>query len=324
MKSYRLLEERHRRMSALAGAQSVLSWDRSTMMPPGGAEARAEQVAALSVLSHELRTDPALGELLDEAEAGVGSLDAWQAANLREMRRSWRHACAVPAALVERLSRAASAAEMAWRSARKDSDFAALAPLLAELLTLVREQAAAKSEALGCPPYDALLDSYDPGRSTDEIDRLFARLEAVLPEILEAVLEKQARAPAPQPPAGPFSAEAQHTLGRRLMEILRFDFAHGRLDTSHHPFTGGVPDDVRITTRFDTQDFTSSVMAVIHETGHAQYERGLAGRLARPARRPLAGHDAPREPVAALRDAGGSERRVPALRRAAVSRDAGR
>jgi carboxypeptidase Taq len=245
------------------------------MMPSGGAEARAEQMAALSVLAHELRTDPALGELLDEAETDVASLDAWQAANLREMRRAWRHACAVPAALVERLSRAASAAEMAWRSARKHSDFAALAPLLAELLILVREQAAAKSEALGCTPYDALLDAHDPGRRSDEVDRLFARLEAALPDILEAVLEKQAREPAPQAPEGPFSPEAQHALGRRLMEILRFDFAYGRLDTSHHPFTGGVPDDVRITTRFDTQDFTSSVMAVIHETGHAQYERGL-------------------------------------------------
>jgi len=275
MQAYRRLEKRHRRMSALAGAQSVLFWDRSTMMPAGGAPARAEQMAALSVLLHELRTDPALGDLLDEAEAECADLDAWQAANLREMRRSWRHACAVPSALVEKLSRASSATEICWRGARERSDFALLAPLLAELLSLVREEARAKADALGCAPYDALLDLYDRGRRSEEIDALFTQLEAVLPEILEAVLEKQARGPAPIPPTGPFAEDLQHVLGRRIMQVLRFDFEHGRLDVSHHPFTGGVPDDVRITTRYKAHDFTSSVMAVIHETGHAQYERGL-------------------------------------------------
>jgi carboxypeptidase Taq len=275
MKAYLLLEARHRRMSALAGAQSVLFWDRSTMMPTGGAGARAEQMAMLSVLLHELRTDAAMGDLLDEAESEHAILDAWQAANLREMRRIWRHACAVPADLVEKLSRAASAAEMCWRDAKEKSDFAALAPLLSELVGLVREQAGAKADAFGCSPYEALLDAYDPGRTTEEIDALFARLGRVLPPLLERVLERQARGPAPIAPLGPFADALQHALGQRLMQILRFDFAHGRLDVSHHPFTGGVPDDVRITTRYKPNDFTASVMAVIHETGHAQYERGL-------------------------------------------------
>jgi carboxypeptidase Taq len=275
MQAYRLLEERHRRMSALAGAQSVLSWDRSTMMPAGGADSRAEQMAALAVLLHEQKTDAALGALLDEADAERAALDPWQTANLREMQRAWRHARAVPAELVEALSRASSAAEMRWRDAREKSDFASLAPLLADLVALVREEAAAKSEAFGCTPYEALLDDYDPGRKVAEIDALFAHLESILPPLLEAVLEKQARAPAPIAPTGPFRDETQHVLGRRLMQILHFDFEHGRLDVSHHPFTGGVPDDVRITTRYRADDFTSSVMAVIHETGHAQYERGL-------------------------------------------------
>lgn len=275
MDAYRALEERHRRMSALAGAQGVLLWDRSTMMPAGGAAARAEQLATLSVLLHGLRTEPALGDLLERAEGGADDLDPWQRANLRGMRRAWRHASAVPATLVEKLSRASSAAEMRWRRARAESDFAGLAGPLRELVTLVREKAAAKGEEFGCDPYDALLDAFDPGRRAREIDLLFGRLEAVLPDLLEAVLERQAREPAALPPGGPFPDPAQHALGRRLMEVLGFDFAHGRLDVSHHPFTGGVPDDVRITTRYQQDDFTSSVMAVIHETGHAQYERGL-------------------------------------------------
>lgn len=275
VQAYRSLEERHRRLSALAGAQSVLFWDRSTMMPAGGAKARAEQMATLSVMAHELRTAEVVSELLDSAETSRAELDEWQAANLREMRRGWRHACAVPTDLVERLSRTASATEMAWRGAKERSDFASLAPLLGELLVLVREQAAAKASAFGTTPYEALLDSYDPDRTVAEIDNLIARLGEILPPLLDEVLERQAREPAPVAPAGPFAEAAQYALGQRLLQILCFDLDHGRLDVSHHPFTGGVPDDVRITTRYKPEDFTSSVMAVIHETGHAQFERGL-------------------------------------------------
>jgi carboxypeptidase Taq len=61
----------------------------------------------------------------------------------------------------------------------------------------------------------------------------------------------------------------------RLMERIGFDFAHGRLDASAHPFCGGTPDDVRITTRYDENDFGRALMAVLHETGHALYQRGL-------------------------------------------------
>ncbi len=89
------------------------------------------------------------------------------------------------------------------------------------------------------------------------------------------MLERQRARPAPLPLDGPFDVAAQRALGVKLMAALGFEFAHGRLDVSHHPFCGGTPDDVRITTRFDPADFTSSLMAVLHETGHALYERGL-------------------------------------------------
>ncbi|HSR71226.1 MAG TPA: carboxypeptidase M32 [Kiloniellales bacterium] len=273
--SYRDLEQRFARIGALREAGGVLHWDLSTMMPPGGAEARSEQLAALRVVCHELLTDPVVGDLLDAAEPETDGLEPWARANLREMRRQWRHATAVDSDLVEALSKAANRCEMIWREARPNSDFAAVLPALTELLGLVRQEAAAKAEALGCEPYDALLDQFEPGGSAARIDAIFDELAAFLPDFLDRVLARQRAAPKPLKPEGPFAAERQEALARRLMTTLGFDFAHGRLDTSLHPFCGGVPDDVRITTRYAGDDFTSALMGVLHETGHALYERGL-------------------------------------------------
>ena len=272
--AYQELSQRFRRLGLLGDALAVLNWDTAAMMPDGAAAVRADQAATLAVLIHEQLTDPRIEELLAAAEAHTG-LDEWQRANLAEMRREHLHATAVPADLVERLSVAASDCEMAWRAARPANDFAGLLPKLRRVLELTREEAAAKAAAFGCAPYDALLDQYEPGGRAAEIDRLFAELGAFLPELTGRVLERQRSAPAPLPLDGPFTIEAQRALGLRLMQALGFEFAHGRLDVSHHPFCGGTPDDVRITTRFDEADFTSALMGVLHETGHALYERGL-------------------------------------------------
>lgn len=164
---------------------------------------------------------------------------------------------------------------MTWRSARPASDFAAVAPKLKIVLDLTREMAAAKAEALGVTPYDALLDQYEPGGRADSIDMLFADLESVLPGLLGEVLEAQSRRPAPLRPAGPFPIETQKAVAARFMQTLGFDFTHGRLDVSAHPFCGGSADDLRLTTRYDEDDFTQSFMGVLHETGHALYEQGL-------------------------------------------------
>jgi len=271
---YQQLEKRFKRLSALAEAEAVLHWDLAAVMPRGGARARGEQLAELKAVRHGMLTAPATGELLAAAGAADG-LDAWQRANLREMRRRWDKATALSEDLVVALSKAESACETAWRTARPAGDFAAVMPYLEELLDRVREAAAAKAEKQGVGLYDALLDDYEPdGRSAD-IDREFAEIEAFLPGFLGEVLERQAAAGAPSMPSGPFPRAKQEALGICLMQTLGFDFDHGRLDVSLHPFCGGTPDDVRITTRYDEDDFTPSLMAVLHETGHALYERGL-------------------------------------------------
>src|SRR5262249_20285727 len=275
MSAYRELESRFHRLYALRNALGVLQWDMAAMMPSGGAAARAEQMAALQVVCHGLLADPAVSDLLDRAEGERVNLDEWESANLAEMRRQWIHATALDARLVEALSKAAVACEQVWRKARPAADFAMIKPALAEVLRLVREAAAAKAVKLNCAPYDALLDEYEPGGSSAEIDTVFGELSTFLPEIRARALEKQARQPAPVLPDGPFPIEKQRALGERMMRALGFEFEHGRLDVSLHPFSGGVPDDARITTRYADDDFTHSLMGVIHETGHALYERGL-------------------------------------------------
>ena len=275
MSAYQYLEDQFRRLNALREAAAVLHWDASTMMPTGGAEARGEQLAVLEVAGHGFLADPNLAENLEAAEAEAGALDPWRRANLREMRREWRHATALEADLVEALSKATSRCEMIWRSARRDDDFPAVRPALEEVLNLVRQSATAKAAALGLDPYDALVDEYEPGASGARIAAIFDDYAGFLPDFLAEVMARQAAEPAPVEPAGPSPEAAQAALGRKLMAAVGFDFDHGRLDVSLHPFCGGVPDDVRLTTRYDEADFMSGIMAVLHETGHAMYERGL-------------------------------------------------
>jgi len=272
--AYQSLEQRFKRLGVLGGVQRMLDWDSQTMMPSGGAADRAEQSTAIALIRHEILTDPSLGNLLDQADDDALT-DPWQAANLAEMRRLWVHANAVDARLVEAMTKATAACEMCWREARPANDFAGFSGPMGEVLALVRESAAAKAEALGCSSYDALLDSFEPHGKSAHIDQLFDRLAGFLPGFLAQVIERQASEPAPLPLEGPFPIDAQHALGRRMMEAVGFDFDHGRLDESNHPFTGGTPDDVRITTRYDERDFTPALMATLHETGHAMYERGL-------------------------------------------------
>ena len=273
--AYPQLESRFRRMALLSEAAGVLHWDAAAIMPDGGAEARGEQLAEIKAVVHGLMTAPDNGDLITAAEADTGDLDDWQRANLREIRHQWTKATAVPEDLVVRLSRASTTCETKWRQARADADFAAIKPFLQEVLDLTREVGLAKAEATGLSLYDALLDDYEPGGRSANIDVVFGEIEKFLPGFLEEALDAQTRRPDVVQPEGPFAVDIQKTLGEKFMAALGFDFNHGRLDVSLHPFCGGIPEDVRITTRYDEADFTSSLMGVLHETGHALYERGL-------------------------------------------------
>src|SRR6201996_9301211 len=135
--AYSRLEGRFAKLSHLDQASGFLHWDMSAVMPDGGAESRGEQLASLASVSHDLLVAPEVEEWLKAAEQE--KLEDWDAANLREMRRDWLHASAVPADLVEKLSRAGSACEMIWRKARPASDFQQVVEPLTKLLDLTRE-----------------------------------------------------------------------------------------------------------------------------------------------------------------------------------------
>ena len=274
MTAYQQLEARKKRVSALNNAMGILHWDQQTMMPDGAAPARASVLAELSVMIHEMETGESLSELIDCAESESAALDEWQLANLREIRHEFIHANAIPADLVEKIVMAESEAHMIWREARPDNDFKRLAPALDTLFSLKREEASIKSEIMNVTPYEAMMDRYDPGRREPQVDRIFADLESFLPGFIQQVMDKQAAAPAPVMPEGPFPIEQQRELSHEVMKIFGFPFDRGRLDTAHHPFSGGADGDVRITTRYSEDDFMKSLMAVIHETGHALYEDG--------------------------------------------------
>ena len=272
--SYEFLRRRFARIGAIANGVGILHWDQETMMPDGAAGTRADALAALEVLRHESMVERAVGDALDAAEGEAGALAAWDVANLREMRRQWRHATAVPADLVGAASHAVSLCQVAWRDARREDDFPALLPSLRSVLDLTRQIGEAKAEHLGLEPYDALLDDFEPDMRSATVDRLFADLAAFLPDFIDDVLSRQKRSPAPQPLTGPFPVPAQRALCERLMGVVGFDFGRGRLDISAHPFCGGADNDVRITTRYDEQDFFKAMLATLHECGHALYEQG--------------------------------------------------
>ena len=274
MGAYQNLCKRFHRLGVIGDTLGILHWDTATTMPQAAADGRGEQVATLRVLSHELLTDARVGDWLAEAEETPPTED-WARANLREMRRGFAHATALTPALVEAEAKASLTCELAWRGARADSDYASLLPSLGVVLLVTRDIAAAKADALGLAPYDALLDQYEPGQSAARIDAIFDVLAPFLVDFLPQVLEHQSRQQTPQAPLGPFPADRQKALCLRMMAAVGFDFSRGRLDVSHHPFCGGASDDVRITTRYDEADFLSSVMAVLHETGHAMYELDL-------------------------------------------------
>ncbi|MBV9755470.1 MAG: carboxypeptidase M32, partial [Alphaproteobacteria bacterium] len=245
------------------------------MMPPGGAASRGDQLAVLAGLAHGLLTEPPAADDLAEAEAAPADADPWRAANLRLMRHAHTRATALPAALVEAQARANSACEQLWREARRTADFALVRPRFEEVVRLVREGAQALGPALGLSPYDALMDGFQRGIGAADVAPIFRDYEAFLRTALPAAEARQARQPDPVRPAGPFPVETQEALCRWLAERAGLDFSHARLDRSAHPFSGGTPEDVRITTRYDAADCTQSLMAVLHETGHALYERGL-------------------------------------------------
>src|SRR5690606_37160537 len=201
-----------------------------------------------------------------------------QKAAVREFRRQYVNLTCLPAEFVERQTRTRMRCEQLWRDLRAKNDWAGFQPALEGVIELAREEAQRRAEVLKLAPYDAMMEQYDPGTRVAQVAPIFAELKAFLVHFVPKALEEQEKRLKKRPLkplSGNYPVERQRELGLAMMAAVGFDMTHGSLSISHHPFCGGVPTDVRITTRYKTGEFLSSLMGVLHETGHALYGQGL-------------------------------------------------
>ncbi|MDB6079992.1 MAG: Carboxypeptidase Taq [Akkermansiaceae bacterium] len=259
-----------RERALVSSSAAVIGWDQETYMPDDGYPWRADQLAWLSERAHEMGTSQEWGDTLAEAEAAA---TPEQKPFLAAMRRDYDKATKLPGELVARDAQASALAKQAWAAARKNNDFPAFAPHLKILLGIAQE----KAECLGYQGevYDALVDIYERDATAAKIAGLFDTLKPQLREIAAAAVAKSAARQAKLPP-GPYPIEAQKAFNAEVAASLGFDFQAGRIDTTTHPFCTTLgPRDVRLTTRYDEDDFASSLFGVMHEAGHGLYEQGL-------------------------------------------------
>jgi carboxypeptidase Taq len=277
MNAYDALLQRSREIALLSDTMSLLSWDQETYMPPKAAANRAEQTSHLAVLAHKLGTAPEVGDWIKACEDSLPATADEEAneirrANVREWRRDFDRETKLPARLVEDFARATSLAREEWHKARAESNFAGFAPWLEKILALTREQA----ECWGYTtcPYDALMEGYEPGARVADLAPVFTDLQTELTALLPRLEKVTAVDPARL--LGDYPVPQQLALNREVAQAMGFDFEAGRIDISVHPFcTGMGPRDCRMTTRYDVQDFTSSLSGTMHEAGHGLYTQGL-------------------------------------------------
>lgn len=273
MSAYKDLEKIFERISHLNHLHAIVNWDEAVMMPIGGGVARAKALATLDALIHETLTQKKIAELIKRAKEEPLN-NSWEQANLKWIEKKYRKATSLPSELIRKITEASVRSEQAWRQYRKENNWQDFMPFLKKLLNLIKKSATIRSQCLQKSPYDVLIDDYSANINQALIDPIFKQLATTLPNLTQQVMEKQRLETVIQP-EGPFPIDKQHALGLEIMHTMGFDFNRGRLDVSHHPFCGGVPQDIRITTRYNIDEFMTSVMAICHETGHAYYEQQL-------------------------------------------------
>jgi carboxypeptidase Taq len=275
--SYQKLIEHFHKIAQIDHASTFLQWDQLVMMPSGGNAARAEALAELAAIRHELLVSPKLQDLIaDASHHNTPGNDCELARSLQEMERCRQNAACLPASLVKAKSLAGSKCEHGWRRQREENDWDAFLVNFKEVVNLARQEAKARYAASShdlATSYDALLELYCTGDSSTLIDEIFNQLRDELPQLIDKITTRQTRQTIYY--TEPLPIESQKQLSHKLMEDLGFDFTQGRLDVSSHPFSTGDSGDQRITTRFSQTTFLGALLATAHETGHASYESGL-------------------------------------------------
>ncbi|MGH2934272.1 MAG: carboxypeptidase M32 [Gaiellaceae bacterium] len=275
-------DELLRRLGAiddLVRAGTLLGWDEETKMPPAGAEARAEQRATVEAAAHERRVDPALGELLEELRPfeEAHAPDSFEASVVRVARRDYEKAVRVPSALQAEIERAGSLGYRGWLRARAENDISVMLPHFERNLELRREYV--ECFAPEGDPYDIVLDDYEPGMKTSEVEAIFDRLKERLVPLIQAVVESEAVDDSCL--HGTFSHESQRRVSMAILESWGMTEDAWRLDDTVHPFEVSLANnDIRLTTRFD-DDNVHGILSCLHEFGHGLYEHQVEPSYAR-------------------------------------------
>jgi carboxypeptidase Taq len=277
-----LLKQRMGQLADLSHVASLAHWDQQTMMPVRGGEARAESLATLTRISHEMFVDTETGRLLDAAAADLNGADPDDddARMVSLVRRRWEKARRVPPELAADLARAASVGQEAWVAARENADFKSFAPYLERNFELVGRYVDCHLDSgeFSCA-YDVVLDDFEPRMATAQVAGLFAQLKAELVPLIarvaaEPVDDRLIYAQFPVP--------AQRALVRGVMALMGFDDEAWRIDDTVHPFATRIgTGDVRITTRWDERFWPMGLYGAMHECGHGLYEAGLPIALRR-------------------------------------------
>lgn len=269
--SYKILSSIFKEIGILQSISALSQWDNDVFMPKKSFGLKQDQMVFLSGQMYQRLTDPKIAELIENCT----NLDGLEQANLDIIKKKYLRNKAVDQHFVEKITKAGLECELNWRNARKNNDFKLFSLHFKPLLTLVQEMSLREAEVLKLSPYNALLDSYDPGRTSEEIDIIFNEIEKFLPSLIYQVREKQKS----QNPINfnySFSLDGQKNIGLACMKAFNFDLDRGRLDVSTHPFSVGLsPEDVRLTTRYEENNFLSGLFGILHETGHGIYEQNL-------------------------------------------------
>jgi carboxypeptidase Taq len=273
------LRDRLAEVSGLTKAATLLVWDQRVMMPPGGAEARAEALGTVSRLAQERFIDDEVGRLLEELRGLEESsdYDSFEASLVRTTRREYEKARRVPPELVGQMRRASALGIAAWGPAKEQSDFKQLRPQLETLLELRHRYV----ECFPAPDetYDVLLDDYEPLMKTAEVRGVFAELKEELVPLMKEI--RDAGEVDDSFLYGDFDPATQRALGLEILHAFGYGEDEWRLDETAHPFmTTPGAGDIRLTSNSRPNDL-SSLFACMHEFGHGVYEWGVDRSLAR-------------------------------------------
>lgn len=275
--TYNKLKAHIREIAVLGSTSGVLSWDRKSYMPSKGSAHRAEQLAQIDRIAHEWFTSPQVGEWIATVEQSelVKNPESEAAVNVREWRRMYDRKTKLPVSFVEQFARTKSLATQVWAEARRKSDFTLFEPYLTEIVGLVRQ----KAECYGyrTEKYDALLEDFEPGAKTAEVERAFSGLRTDLVELVGKIADAPKR-----PDIGvlrrPWNGEKQRTFAKMIAAQIGYDYEAGRIDETVHPCCNSLgPLDVRILTRFAADDLSDGLTGTIHEAGHAFYIQSQKG-----------------------------------------------